>query len=228
MVRADLPRHEQAPLKRLLVGDRGRAPDEDLPVDRLRRLDGVPEVAVVDRHVAPAEQEQPFLGDRLLDRGADDREADLVARHEQVPDAVMAGLGQDDAQRRAFLGEETMRDLHEDAAAVAHLGVGADRPAVVEVAQDVEALRHDGVGPAVLHVGDEADAAGVLLVRGIIEALPLRQARIAHHEPSVGRLGGSRALTRRCAEIVRGGAFFIALRVRLVDPGLADAWLTHG
>jgi threonine aldolase len=42
---------------------------------------------------------------------------------------------------------------------------------MVDVAQDVEALLDDGVALAVLHVGDEADAAGILLLGGIVEAL---------------------------------------------------------
>ena len=64
-----------------------------------------------------------------------------------------------------------MRDLDEDAAAVAELGIGADGAAMVEIVQDLQALLDDGVGLAVLHVGDEADAAGILLHRRVVEPL---------------------------------------------------------
>ena len=49
------------------------------------------------------------------------------------------------------------------------IGIGADRAAMVEVDEDLQALLDDGVRLAVLHVGDEADAAGVLLVRRVVE-----------------------------------------------------------
>ena len=83
--------------------------------------------------------------------------------------------------------KKRVRDLHEDAAAVAHLGVGADRAAMVEVLEDREALLDDGVALAVLHVGDEADAAGILFVCRIVEALGRRQAGIAHRADRVRR-----------------------------------------
>jgi hypothetical protein len=73
-----------------------------------------------------------------------------------------------------------MRDLGEDTAAVAELGIGADGAAMVEIMQDLQALLHDGVGLAVLHVGDEADAAGIFLEGGIVEPLALRHRRITH------------------------------------------------
>ena len=50
-------------------------------------------------------------------------------------------------------------------------------------------LRDDRVALAVLHVGDEADAAGILLVARIVEALRRGQAGIAQDE-TLGRLAG--------------------------------------
>lgn len=92
----------------------------------------------------------------------------------------MAGRRQLDAEPGALLHEEAMRDLGEDAAAVAKLGIGTDRAAMVEIVQDLQALLDDRMGLAVLHVGDEADAAGVLLIGRIIETLALRHRRVAH------------------------------------------------
>jgi hypothetical protein len=191
-------------------------------VHRLGRLDRVAKVAVVDRHAAPAEQDQALVRYRLLDGSAHDGEADLVARHEQVPDAVAAGLGQCDSDGRALLREEPVRDLHEDAAAVPHLRVGADGPAMIEISQGAEPLLDDGVRLAVLHVGDEAHPAGVLLVGRIVEPLLLGKAGIAHHEAPIGSLGGGRAFARRGAEIVRSRALLVAafVFVPLLDPRL--------
>ena len=142
------------------------------------------------------------------------------------PTAVMSRLRKGETERGAFLLQEAMRDLHEDAAAVAHLGIGADGAAVVEVPQDVEALRDDGVRFAVLHIDDEADPAGILLVVRIVEALPLRKAGVAHGEPAVRGLRRGGTLLLRSVETVRGGTLAVALlHLGLLASGLVHPWL---
>jgi hypothetical protein len=42
---------------------------------------------------------------------------------------------------------------------------------MVDIHEDLEALRDDGVGFPALHIDDEADAAGVVLIAGIVESL---------------------------------------------------------
>jgi hypothetical protein len=51
--------------------------------------------------------------------------------------------------------------------------------AVVEVEENLQALGDDLVRLAVLHVGDEADAAGIVLATWVVEALGLRQRRVS-------------------------------------------------
>ena len=121
------------------------AADEHLALHRLDRLDALAEVGIVDGHVAPADQRLPFGGDRLLDDRLDLGARLGVARHEELADGVMAGLGQGEAELGAFLGEEAVRDLGQHAAAVAERRVGAGRAAMVEVDQDLQALLEDGV-----------------------------------------------------------------------------------
>ena len=78
-----------------------------------------------------------------------------------------------------------MRNLDHDAGAVAGLGVGADRAAVFEILENAQAVGNDPVALDVVDVGDEADAAGIMLVAGIIE--PVRGAgtfRRASPDPS--------------------------------------------
>ena len=106
---------------------------------------------------------QPFRGDRLGDDrlGAGARLG--VARHEELADGVMSRLGQGEAELGAFLREEAVGDLGQHAAAVAERRVGADRAAMVEIDQDLQALLENGVRGAALHVGDDADAAGIAL-----------------------------------------------------------------
>ena len=100
-----------------------------------------------------------------------------VARHEQIADAVVPGRRQRDAVLRQFLAEEAVGDLREQAGAVAHQRIGADRAAMRQVLEHGEAVADDLVRLDALHVGDEADAAGIVLVARIVEALCQRAAR---------------------------------------------------
>ena len=90
----------------------------------------------------------------------------------------------------------------EHAAAVAELGVGAGRAAMIEIDEDLQALLQDVVRLAVAHVGDEADAAGIMLPGRIVETLGARQERIGHD--------GLRATSGRGRE--RGDGGFAAVR----------------
>ena len=71
-----------------------------------------------------------------------------------------------------------MRDLHQHPGAVAHARVGAGGAAVFQIAENLQAIFDDLVRLAALDVGDEADAAGVLVERGVVEALAQRRAGI--------------------------------------------------
>ena len=95
-----------------------------------------------------------------------------------APTAYSPGVGQGEAELLAFPDEEAMRDLRQNAGAVAGARIGADRAAVLEIADDGERVLDDLVRLAALDVGDEADAAGVLVERGIVETLRRRQTGI--------------------------------------------------
>ena len=87
------------------------------------------------------------------------------------PTAYSPGFGSVKPSSAGFLGEELVRDLHQDAGAVAHARIGADRAAMLEIAEDAQAVFDDLVRLAALDVGDEADAAGILVERRIVKAL---------------------------------------------------------
>ena len=112
--------------------------------------------------------------DDALDLGARFR----AARHEELADRVFAGRRQRHAELAAFGDEEIVRNLRQHAAAVAERRVRADRAAMVEVDENLQALFEDRVRLAVLHVGDEADAAGIVLVGGVVEADRARHQRV--------------------------------------------------
>ena len=83
----------------------------------------------------------------------------------------MLRAGQFEAQALGLLGEEAMGNLDQDAGAVARLGVGAHGTAVLEVLEDGQAVGHHAVAFGVGDIGDEADAAGIVLVARIIETM---------------------------------------------------------
>ena len=101
-----------------------------------------------------------------------------------APTAYSPGLGRREAEPVGLLGEELVRDLHQDAGAVAGARIGADRAAMLEVAQDGERVLDQLVRLAALDVGDEADAAGILLERRIVEALRLLRSSSARSKSS--------------------------------------------
>ena len=183
-VRDDLARDEEAALERVLVGGAVGPADEDLQVNRFALRRRFRQARIVDRHLAEAEQGQAFFlkngAPHVLHGGA----ALGLARHEEVADAVMAGLRQFKAQLRAFLAQEAMRDLHRHAGAVAGDRVRAHCAAMGEVQQHLQTVLDDLVRRLALHVRDEADAARVELAAGIEEpsgSLRRASSRCAFH-----------------------------------------------
>ncbi len=112
------------------------------------------------------------FGDDLVDVLAHCR----VLRHEPVADAVVPDRRQFDALLRHLLAEEAVGNLHQHAGAVAHQRIGADGAAMGEVLEHGQTVLDDLVRLHALHLGDEADAAGIVLVARIVEALGFRQA----------------------------------------------------
>ena len=162
-------------LERVLVHRRRPARDEDLADDRLDVLRPLGKPAVVRRHVAPAEQNLAFARHRALDLLLARHPGGRLLRQEHHADAVLADRGQREALRAACLAQEPVRQLDQDAGAVALQRIGARRAAMGQVPQDRQRLRYDGVPLLALDVGDEAEAAGIVLIRGIVQALPRRR-----------------------------------------------------
>ena len=159
------------PALELVVGlRRAVAADEHLHVGGFGRLDGLAERGIVGRHVAPAEQHQAFGLDLVGDDALDDIAPRRLARHEQRADGVVAGLRQLEADLRGLAREEGVRDLHQDAGAVAGARIGADRAAMLEIAENADRVGDDLMRLLALDVGDEADAAGILFEAEIVEA----------------------------------------------------------
>ena len=153
----------------------GTALDENLPADRLGRLDAFAKTGGVDRRVAPAEKDLPLVGDHLFDNVFDDLTSVRIARQKQRADGVFARLGQDKAEFACFPGEKGMWNLHQHAAAIAGLGVRANRAAMIEIEQDLKAHLNDVMRLAVMEVGHETDPASVMFIRAA-NRVPARRA----------------------------------------------------
>ncbi len=129
---------------------------------------------MIDRHVAPAQHRLALGLDDALDHGLAGVAGGLALGQEHHADAVVAGLRQLDAELARHRTEEAVRDLDQDTGTVAGERVRPDRAAVVEIHQDLETLADQVVALVTLDVRDEADAARVVLVRGVVEPLLFR------------------------------------------------------
>ena len=104
-------------------------------------------------------------------------------------DGVRAGLGELES---GHLAEEGVRDLEQDAGAVARVGLGAGGAAVFEVAQYGQRLLDQLMAGHTGEGGHEPDATGVVLVTGVVH--PLRGRATVHGRPGGGWRGYASAL----------------------------------
>ena len=184
-------------------GELGGAADEKLADVGLAGLGGFAEGGVVGGHGAPADEGEPLaldhLGDFLFDLAA----MGGVARQEEVAGAVVAGVGQGEAGLLGGVHAEGVRHLEEDAGAVAGVGLAAGGAAMVEIFEHLDALTQNGVGGAALQIGDEADAARVVLKPRIIKTL-LGGAASAGLASGLNRGGDGRARVIHSEKMRRG------------------------
>jgi hypothetical protein len=83
--------------------------------------------------------------------------------------------GQLKTQAPGFFGKEFVRDLDHDAGPVAGLWVSAYSTPVLEVLENAQAVVDRAVALDVVDVGNEANAAGIMLVAGVTKPM-----RLAH------------------------------------------------
>ena len=93
-----------------------------------------------------------------------------------MPTPYAPGAGQFESEAGAFAREELVRNLNEDAGAVASFGIASAGAAVGEVDQYLDSLADDVVALLAANVGDKSNATGIVLVRRIVQTLRWRQA----------------------------------------------------
>jgi hypothetical protein len=116
---------------------------------------------------------------------------------------------------RHLLAEEAVRDLDENACAIAHQRVGTDSTAMSQVLEDEQPVLDDLVRLLPLHMRNEADAAGIVLVARVVKALRGR------------KTGGCdrRAFLGRFRSFASSGAHFNNLRHRHPPSVRRTRWL---
>ena len=157
---------EQSPLE--LLAGQAPAAHEDLADDRFGAAGDCAQGAVVAGHVAPAEHFQAFafqhLGQDLFARAADGG----VAGQKEDARPVVPGGRQFELQAIGLGGEELVRNLHENARPVARRFVGPRGAAVLQIQENLLGIIDDFVALGAGNVHHRADAAGIVLVLGIV------------------------------------------------------------
>ena len=147
------------------------APDEDLLDVGLRSARHAADGRAVDGRVAPAEHGEPLFAHDALEDAFALQAVVRLHRQEDHADAVLARRRQGETQLGALAREELVRDLDQDAGAVAGSRIAAAGAAVRQVDQNLDALEDDVVRLLALDIGNEADAAGIVLVARVVQAL---------------------------------------------------------
>ena len=133
----------------------------------------------IDGRIAPAEDSEALLLGNALEDAFALQTVVLFHGQEAHGHAVGAGFGQGYAQFSAFARKEGVGNLNEDAGAVAGLRVAARGAAMGEVDEHLEALADDLVALFAPDVRDKSNAAGIVLIPRMIEALRLGCAETA-------------------------------------------------
>src|SRR5258706_777444 len=95
----------------------------------------------------------------------------MLHRQEHHTDAVTPRLRQNESQLYALPRQELMRDLNENACAVARFRIAPAGATVRQIDEDLDPFLHDLVRFLAIKIHHEAHAAGVVLLTGMIQSL---------------------------------------------------------
>ncbi len=163
----------EKPLEALLVEALGPTHEELLNI-RLRCAGLAADGVAVDRRIAPADDGRAlFVGDALEDALAL-QSVMLFHRQKAHGHAVGSRLGQLQAKLAAFAREKRVRNLNQNAGAVAGLRVASGSAAMRQIDQNLKTLANDLMTLFAANMGDESHAASIVFVAGMIKSLRLR------------------------------------------------------
>ena len=131
------------------------------------------QVVRIDRHLAPKEQRHAGLGTALLKHAAGILYALVVLREEQHGHAIVALCRQNLAALLGLFTEKVMRNLEQDASAVAGVLLESRAAAVLQVDQNGQCIVQNLVMALAVDIGKCADATCIVVEFGAIKALLL-------------------------------------------------------
>ena len=165
--------HVQAALEGIAGGRVVRTAQEDLQDSGHAGAGRLAQVVRVDRHLAPKEQRHVGLGAALLKHAAGILYALVVLRKEQHGHAIVALCRQNLAALLSLFTEKVMRNLEQDASAVASVLLESRAAAVLQVDQNGQRIVQNLVMALTVDIGKRADATCVVVEFGAIKALLL-------------------------------------------------------
>ena len=125
----------------------------------------------VDRHIAPEQQGNAATRAPFLEHAHGTGHAFCIAGKEQHRHAVVTFGRQDVAAFLGFLAEEAMRNLEQDASAVARVLLEPDTTTMLEVHEHRKGVVDHLMGFAALKVSQRPDTACVVLEFGAVKPL---------------------------------------------------------
>ena len=165
--------HVQATLKGIAGRCVVRSAQEGLQDSRHAGAGGLAQVVRVDRHLAPKEQRHAGLGAALLKHAAGILYALVVLWEEQHGHTIVALCRQNLAALLGLFTEKVMRNLEQDASAVAGVLLESRTTAVLQVNQNGQCVVQDLVMALAVDIGKRADATRIVIEFGAIKALLL-------------------------------------------------------
>ena len=132
-------------------------------------------VAVAGR-VPPAQHRETLFADDPLDNAFALQPLMLAYGQKHHADRIGARLGQRKSEAPALAGKKLVRNLNQDACAVASLRIAAGRAAVRQPDEHLDAHLDHLVGLLAAHARDKAHSAVVALVPRVVQTLRWRQA----------------------------------------------------
>jgi hypothetical protein len=164
----DAANQVKASLERIAVGVSVFRGDEDLRNVGFGRKGDLSAVVLIEGDVAPAENFHSAFFGRGFQQLAAGFEGVACGRQKGHADAVLAFVRQPYAGGRAFCGEQFVRNVKDQARAVAGFGVATAGAAVFQALERFDPTRDDIVRSGAVDLGDKADAARVVLGLGVV------------------------------------------------------------
>ena len=165
--------HVQATLKGIAGGRVVRTAQEGLQDGGHAGARRLAQVVRVDRHLAPKEQRHAGLGAALLEHATGILYALVVLREEQHGHTIVALCRQNLAALLGLFTKKVMRNLEQDASAVAGVLLESRAAAVLQVDQNGQRIVQNLVMALTVDIGKRADATCIVVEFGAIKALLL-------------------------------------------------------